>query len=69
MSESSKLMEDRHFTRSEAARYLGISLRWFEGLLKSSNPPPAFKLGSRWLFRKDDLDRWMQQFRVTRNGK
>ena len=69
MAQVGGLIEDRHFTRSEAARYIGISLRWFEDLLKTSNPPPRFKLRSRWLFRKDDLDRWMQQFRVARNEK
>ena len=63
MSESSMVMEDRHFTRSEAAYYLGMSLRWFEDLLKRPNPPPGFKLGSRWLFRKSELDGWMEQFR------
>lgn len=69
MPQVSSHIEDRHFTRSDAAHYLGISLRWFEDLLKSSNPPPGFKIGSRWLFRKDELDRWMQQFRISRNGK
>ena len=57
-------IDDRHLTRSEAASYLGISIRWFEDLLKSSNPPSGFKVGSRWLFRKFDLDKRLEQFRV-----
>jgi len=57
-------IEDRHLNRSEAARYVGISVRWFEDLQKSLTPPPGFKLGSRWLFRKSDLDKWLEQFRV-----
>jgi excisionase family DNA binding protein len=43
-----------------AARYLGVSR---ETLYKyiSGDKIPAFKLGSRWRFKKTILDRWMER--------
>src|SRR5262249_56476702 len=55
---------DCHFTKTEAARYLSKSVRWFDYQLSSPNPPPGFKLGKCWLFRKSELDRWLEQFRA-----
>ena len=47
-------------TLREASHYLGISP---ESLYKYLNADriPAFKLGNRWRFKKDLLDRWMEQ--------
>ena len=48
----------------EAARYLGKSTRWLEKLIKESpNPPPSFKLGKNRLFRKSELDAWLERYR------
>ena len=60
-------VEDQHLSRSDAAKYLGISLRWFEELRKSNNAIPSFRLGKRWLFRKSELDNWIETFRDKRN--
>ena len=47
-------------TLREASHYLGISP---ESLYKylGEQSIPAFKLGNRWRFKKDLLDRWMER--------
>jgi excisionase family DNA binding protein len=47
-------------TLREASQYLGISP---DTLYKYLNEQtiPAFKLGNRWRFKKDLLDRWMEK--------
>ena len=46
-------------TLREASQYLGISP---DSLYKylGEDKIPAFKLGNRWRFKKDLLDRWME---------
>ena len=64
MPESREVMNLR-----QASNYLGVSpdtlYRYIcEGLV------PAFKLGSRWRFRKTVLDRWMEdEMRQSRSNK
>jgi excisionase family DNA binding protein len=47
-------------TLQEASQYLGISP---DTLYKYLNEDkiPAFKLGNRWRFKKDLLDRWIEK--------
>ena len=66
MVDDTSLYEECHFSKTQAARYLGISLRWFEDLLKRPNCPPGFKIGSRCLYRKSELNEWLEQFRTQR---
>ena len=47
-------------TLREASQYLGISPDTLYKYL-SENRIPAFKLGNRWRFKKDILDRWMEK--------
>jgi predicted DNA-binding transcriptional regulator AlpA len=57
---------DCHFNEVEAARYLSKSPRWLQKQLKESdNPPPSFKLGKNRLFRKSELDAWLESFRSS----
>lgn len=68
--------QDQCFSLTGAAQYLGRSPRWLQYQLQSSNPPPAYQVpsavsiaGSRrqkktWIFKKSDLDRWLEQFRA-----
>jgi excisionase family DNA binding protein len=64
MAESREVMNLR-----QASQYLGVSpdtlYRYIcDGIV------PAFKLGSRWKFRKTVLDRWMEKkMRLSRPGK
>ena len=64
MAESREVMNLR-----QASQYLGVSpdtlYRYIcDGIV------PAFKLGSRWKFRKTVLDRWMEKkMRLSHAGK
>jgi len=57
-------------TLREASQYLGISPDTLYKYL-SEDRIPAFKLGNRWRFKKDLLDRWMERKseRGTDNNK
>lgn len=55
---------DCHFNLTEAAHYLGKSIRWLQYQLTGPCPPPGFKIGKCWLFRKSELDLWLEQFRA-----
>lgn len=61
---SSEELTERHFNQVEAARYLNRSLRWFQLQLTGPNPPPGFKIGKSWMFKKSELDHWLEQFRA-----
>ncbi len=47
-------------TLREASQYLGVSPDTLYKYL-SEDKIPAFKLGNRWRFKKDLLDRWMER--------
>jgi excisionase family DNA binding protein len=47
-------------TLREASHYLGISPDTLYKYL-SEQSIPAFKLGNRWRFKRDLLDRWMER--------
>jgi len=47
-------------TLREASQYLGISPDTLYKYL-SEDRIPAFKLGNRWRFKKDLLDRWIEK--------
>jgi predicted DNA-binding transcriptional regulator AlpA len=56
---------DCYLNQVEAAQYIGFSLRWLQQRLKESgNPPPGFKFGKAWRFRKSELDSWLEHYRV-----
>jgi predicted DNA-binding transcriptional regulator AlpA len=56
---------DCHFSKVEAARYLGKSTRWLDYQLSGQTPPPGFKIGKCWLFKKSELDHWLEKFRAS----
>lgn len=66
-----ELITPRGMSESEAAIYIGvarISLRQgrCEGRREKRMPPPPFiRLGKRIIYLKDDLDRWLEMYRVT----
>ncbi len=51
---------DRYFPKSEASAYLGMSVSNIEKRLASI---PHFRVGSKVMFRKSELDRWMEKHR------
>lgn len=48
----------------EAARYLGKSPQWLQYQVSGPNPPPGYKVGKAWLFKKSEIDAWLEQFRA-----
>jgi excisionase family DNA binding protein len=54
------LSQDRYLSLSEAASYIGLSERTIRKLLLEI---PHFRIGSKLLFRKSELDAWILQYR------
>jgi excisionase family DNA binding protein len=46
--------------KSEASQYIGLGVRTIESLLPEI---PHFRVGGRVLFRRSELDQWMQRHR------
>src|SRR5690606_10858725 len=57
----------RLFTTSEAAEYLRIKERKLYELV-SENAIPCTKATGKWLFPKDELDRWLSTSLIMPNG-
>jgi excisionase family DNA binding protein len=57
----------RLFTTSEAAEYLRLKERKLYELV-SENAIPCTKLTGKWLFPKEELDRWLAQGLARPNG-
>jgi excisionase family DNA binding protein len=53
-------------TTAAAAVRLGISLRSFQRMLASDDPPPIERLGAAVRFHPDDLDEWIDARRQRR---
>lgn len=54
------LQSDRYMSKVEAAAYLGLSVSNVE---KKLSEIPHFKVGAKVLFKKSELDRWMEKHR------
>ena len=55
------LEADRYLNLKEAAEFLPLSERT---LRQHLNEIPHFRYGKKIIFRRSDLDRWMETFRV-----
>jgi excisionase family DNA binding protein len=59
------LQSDRYMSKAEAAGYLGLSISNVEKKLESI---PHFRVGTKILFKKSELDKWMERHReATQN--
>ena len=56
-------MEDRWMTLQEVAEYLQLSKDMIYRLAQSGRIP-ASKIGNRWRFRRERVDRWMEEMAV-----
>ncbi len=54
--------QDRFLTLKEAAAYVRLSQRTLRRQINQIQPRP-FKYGGKLLFKKSDLDQWMEQYR------
>lgn len=61
----SPTFSDCCFSKTAVARYLGKSVRWVDYQLSGSHPPPDFKVGKSWVFKKSEIDAWLEQFRAS----
>ena len=48
----------------ELARYLGMSPSWLEKARGEKKGPPYHKVGAKVLYRKSDVDRWLESNRL-----
>ncbi len=55
---------DRYLDKREAATYTSLSTRNLEARLPEI---PHFRVGQKILFKKSELDRWIEQFREGGN--
>ena len=55
--------QNRYMTLKEAAAYLRLSERTLKRQVNQIQPRP-FKYGRKLLFRKSDLDQWMERHRL-----
>ena len=56
--------QDRYLDKKEAAAYTSLSTRNLEARL---NEIPHFRVGKKILFKKSELDRWMEAHREGRS--
>jgi len=57
------MSQDRYMTLAEAAEYLRLSARTIRRSINEIRPRP-FRVGNKLLFKKSDLDRWMEVHRL-----
>ena len=55
------LRQDYYLDKREVAKYLSVSVRTVEGL----KDLPRFRVGSKVLFKRSEVDRWMMKHRDT----
>ena len=52
-------MTERTLTIKELAKYLSVTERTIYNLLERGELP-GFKVGANWRFRKEDIDKWIE---------
>lgn len=55
--------QNKYMTLKEAAAYLRLSERTLRRQINQIQPRP-FKYGKKLLFKKSDLDQWMEKYRL-----
>ncbi len=53
-------MTESTLTIKELAKYLNVTERTIYNLLERGELP-GFKVGANWRFRKEDIDKWIEQ--------
>lgn len=59
-------MTEPTLTIKDLARYLNVTERTIYNLLDQGKLP-GFKVGSNWRFRKEDIDKWIEDGKVSEN--
>lgn len=63
------IMDREWFTRSQAAKYLGVPKRYLDRLAMMGSDLPYYKLGKLARYTKSDLDKWLESKKVTYDQK
>ena len=53
-------MNERTLTIKELAKYLNVTERTIYNLLERGELP-GFKVGANWRFRREDIDKWIEE--------
>ncbi|OQX50999.1 MAG: DNA-binding protein [Candidatus Cloacimonas sp. 4484_209] len=53
-------MNERTLTIKELAKYLNVTERTIYNLLERGELP-GFKVGANWRFRKEDINKWIEE--------
>ena len=61
---SARLGSNRCLGKRGAATYLGISVSFLERLMRDKGVP-HFRVGCKLLFRRSELDSWLEGYRVN----
>ena len=65
-----KSIKKETLNRREAARYLGVSPQTLANWRCSgTNNVPMIKVGDKCVYRREELDEWMERRRVGDNNK
>lgn len=59
--EDQSIKDDRHLNVKQLSEYLGMSSQW---IYNNMNTLPHFNLNRKPLFRKSEIDAWLEQYRV-----
>ena len=52
------------FNLKTAAHYVGLSVWTLRNMVKKpKNRPDHYKIGKRYFYRKEDLDKWLERFK------
>jgi len=62
-----QLPHDHCFSKTGLASYLAKSVRWIDYQIAGPHPLPGFKVGKSWLFKKSEIDAWLEHFRAPRD--
>ena len=57
------VQRERHFTRKEAAAYLGVTTHSFARWASEKSGPAYYKLGGKTWYRQCDLDEFVESRR------
>lgn len=61
-------MNERTLTIKELAKYLNVTERTIYNLLERGELP-GFKVGANWRFRKEEINKWIEQNMVKKGRK
>jgi len=61
-------MTEPTLTIKELAKYLNVTERTIYNLLERGELP-GFKVGANWRFRKEDIDKWIEENMIKKARK